>query len=175
MLLLGWAVGTGPTPIDSWFLRLGEAMGEWSGVFLVFTEEWVLVVTLAVLVAVVLRRRQWRLAVATLVSPLLAIAAVQVCKRIFGREKGGELAYPSGHSVTVVVVMGLLVVVAGGVLWAVILAVSVSALGMFGQAITYHYFTDTIGAALLGTAVVCLVATVSGAGVVRSRHRPAST
>ena len=31
-----------------------------------------------------------------------------------------------------------------------------SMLGMFGQAINYHYFTDTIGAALLATSVVCV-------------------
>ena len=31
-------------------------------------------------------------------------------------------------------------------------------LGMLGQAFTYHYFTDTVGALLLGTALVCLAA-----------------
>ena len=31
-------------------------------------------------------------------------------------------------------------------------------LGIVGQAVTYHYFTDTVGALLLGTAVVCVAA-----------------
>ena len=37
-------------------------------------------------------------------------------------------------------------------------AVTVSLLGMLGQGVTYHYFTDTVGALLLGTAVVCVAA-----------------
>ena len=32
------------------------------------------------------------------------------------------------------------------------------ATGMIGQGVTYHYFTDTLGAALLGSAVVCVAA-----------------
>ena len=47
--------------------------------------------------------------------------------------------------------MGMLVLVAGGALWAVILAAVVSLLAMLGQGVTYHYFTDTVGAVLLGT------------------------
>ena len=38
------------------------------------------------------------------------------------------------------------------------IAVVVSVLGALGQAVTYHYFTDTVGAVLLGTAVVCVAA-----------------
>ena len=38
---------------------------------------------------------------------------------------------------------------------------------MLGQAVTYHYFTDTVGALLLGTSLVCLAAAV----VHRARHR----
>jgi hypothetical protein len=34
----------------------------------------------------------------------------------------------------------------------------VSVLGALGQAVTYHYFTDTVGALLLGSAVVCVAA-----------------
>jgi hypothetical protein len=40
----------------------------------------------------------------------------------------------------------------------VILAAAVTLLGMVGQGVTYHYFTDTVGALLLGSAVVCVVA-----------------
>ena len=35
------------------------------------------------------------------------------------------------------------------------------------QAVTYHYFTDTVGALLLGTAIVCVAALTSG----QARHR----
>ena len=54
------------------------------------------------------------------------------------------------------VVMGMLVLVAGGA-WAVLAAVTV-ALAMIGQGVTYHYFTDTVGALLLGTSIAALIA-----------------
>jgi hypothetical protein len=34
---------------------------------------------------------------------------------------------------------------------------------MLGQAFTYHYFTDTIGALLFGSSVVCLAARLATA------------
>jgi hypothetical protein len=40
----------------------------------------------------------------------------------------------------------------------VLVAVAYCALGMIGQGVTYHYFTDTVGALLLGTAIVCTAA-----------------
>jgi membrane-associated phospholipid phosphatase len=79
---------------------------------------------------------------------------------LFGRENDGALAYPSGHTTAVVVVSGMIVLVAGAAMWAVLVAVAFSVLGLIGQAVTYHYFTDTVGALLLGSAVVCLAALV---------------
>ena len=43
-------------------------------------------------------------------------------------------------------------------MWAVIVAVVFCLLAVLGQGVTYHYFTDTVGAVLLGTAVVCVAA-----------------
>ena len=64
MLLLGWVVGTGSTPVDNWFSRdAREAIGEHPGWLLVFTGWWVLAPVLAACVGVALYRRQWRLAV----------------------------------------------------------------------------------------------------------------
>ena len=56
--------------------------------------------------------------------------------------------------------MGMIVLVAGAAAWAVLVAIVVSVLAMLGQAVTYHYFTDTVGGVLLGTAVVCVAALV---------------
>jgi hypothetical protein len=36
----------------------------------------------------------------------------------------------------------------------VLVAVAFCLLAMLGQAVTYHYFTDTVGAVLLGAAIV---------------------
>jgi hypothetical protein len=54
----------------------------------------------------------------------------------------------------------MVVLVAGVAVWAVLVAVAFIPLAMLGQAVTYHYFTDTLGALLLGTAVVGVAALV---------------
>jgi membrane-associated phospholipid phosphatase len=159
MLLLGWAVGTGPTSVDDWFHQYGLGPARR---LLFFTDPRVLAVLLAGCLVVALYQRRWRLAVVTVLSPLIAIALVQLFKRLFGRESDGAFAYPSGHTTTMVVVLGMTVLAAGASLWAVLVAVAYCLLGMIGQAVTYHYFTDTVGALLLGTAIVCVAALTLG-------------
>lgn len=61
-------------------------------------------------------------------------------------------------------VAGLLVLVAGVGLWSVLLATSAILLGMLGLAMTFHYFTDTVGGVLLGTSVVCAAAAFARRG-----------
>jgi hypothetical protein len=159
MLLLGWAVGTGSTSVDDWFHRYGLGPAKW---LLFFTDPRVLVILLAGCVAVALYQRRWRLAVVTVLSPPIGIALVQLFKRLFGRRSDGALAYPSGHATTMVVIMGMAVLVAGAAWWAVLVAVAFCLAGMIGQGVTYHYFTDTVGALLLGTAIVCVAALTLG-------------
>ena len=91
-------------------------------------------------------------------STAAALGLVRLLKPLFDRQDEGALAYPSGHTATMVVVMGVLVLVARAALWAVLVAVAYCALGMIGQGVSYHYFTDTVGALLLGTAIVCTAA-----------------
>lgn len=158
MALLGWAVRTGPVPIDDWFQHIGVDIGWYRRLFLVFSMPLLVAAALLVGIVVALRRHRKRLALAMVVSPLVAITIVRVIKPIFGREKGGGLAYPSGHTTFLVAVTSLLVLLAGMRLWALGVAVSVVLLGMFGLSTTFHYFTDTIGGVLLGTSVVCLAA-----------------
>jgi hypothetical protein len=155
MLLLGWAVGTGSTAVDDWFRQYRHSPAHW---LLFFTDARVLTVVLAACVGVALYRRRRRLAAAAVVSPFVAVALVELLKRLFDRENGGALAYPSGHTTVTVVVLGIAVLVTGAALWAVSGAVVFCLLGMLGQGVTYHYFTDTIGAVLLGTAIICIVA-----------------
>jgi membrane-associated phospholipid phosphatase len=163
MLVLGLLVGRHSTPIDDWFLRdAGNAVGEYVHWLLIFTEWWLLVPVLAACLGLALYRRRWRLAAVVLACPLAAIEIVSLLKPIFDREKGGALAYPSGHTTLMVTILGMAVLTAGCRLWAVLAAVTASLLGMFGLALTYHFLTDTIGAALFATAMVCLAARFPG-------------
>ena len=121
----------------------------------------VLVVLGVSVLGVALYRRWWRFAAVAVVVPPAAYLLVQFIKPLFGRHKDTGLAYPSGHLTTTTIVVGLFVLVAGGALWAVCVAVSYVALAMVGVGVTFHYFTDTVGGVLLGTSIVCIAALVA--------------
>lgn len=159
MLLLGWVVGKGATPVDVWFQQYWDSP---AAHLALVTSPFVLVSLLVAVVSVAVYRRRWRLAAATVLAPLVGIACVRLLKPVFGREKGSGLAYPSGHVTTLVIVWGLVVLAAGCAWWAVLVAIAVILVGMFGVGITFHYFTDTVGGLLLGSAVVAVVALTSG-------------
>ena len=158
MVVLGWAVGKRSTPLDDWFHHLRRSPARR---LLFFTDPWLLTIVLMFGIAVALFLGRRRLALVMALSPLIGIALAQVLKPLFGRRSGEALAYPSGHTIAVVTVMGMLVLVAGAAWWALAVAAVVTVLGIIGQAVTYHYFTDTAGALLLGSAVVCVAAVVA--------------
>jgi len=159
MVVFGVAVRIGSTPVDDWFHRYEHSPARW---LLFFTDPRVLALVVVATLAVALYRRRWRLSIATLVCPLLAMGLARLLKPVFGRENGGAFAYPSGHTTTMVVVVGMAVLASGVALWAVLVAIPFALLGMIGQGVTYHYFTDTVGGVLLGSAIVCIAALTSG-------------
>jgi len=158
MLLLGFAVGPGSTPLDDWFLRFGDSPAR---ALLLFSNPVPLSLVMMFSAAVAFDSRRGRLAAIVIVAPVLTWVAAQLLKRLFGRYKDGYYAYPSGHIALTVVVMGLVVVVAGAALWSVWTTSAAVLLAIIGQSVTYHYFTDTVGALLLGSAIVCLAALVA--------------
>lgn len=159
MLLLGWAVGKSSTRIDTWFQELNSHPVRW---LTVFADPRLLIGVLVAVLAVALWQRRWRLAAMVVVAPLVGLAFVRVLKPIFGRQiEDGGLAYPSGHITTTTIVMGLVILVAGAASWAVVVAVSATALAMLGVGSTFHYFTDVVGGILLGSAVLCTAAVVA--------------
>jgi membrane-associated phospholipid phosphatase len=158
MVALGLAVGESSTPLDDWFHHFRRTPARW---LLFFSDPWVLAIALMFGVAVALYLGRRRLAAVMVIAPLVGIVLAQVLKHMFDRRSGGDLAYPSGHTTAVVIVTGMLVLLAGGAMWAVLAAVTVNVLAAIGQGVTYHYFTDTVGALLLGSAVVCLAALVA--------------
>jgi membrane-associated phospholipid phosphatase len=74
--------------------------------------------------------------------------------------KGSALAYPSGHTTVLIAVLGMLILAMGVRRWLVILAAAIAGLGMLGQSVTYHYFTDAVGGLLLSSSMVCVAALV---------------
>jgi membrane-associated phospholipid phosphatase len=159
MVLLGWAVGRGSTALDDWFQSYGRSPARW---LLFFTDPQVLALMLVASVAVAVSQRRWQLAAAVVLTPAVGIVLAHLFKQLFKRGGQGAFAYPSGHTTFMVVVVGMALVVAGLAVWAVLVATAWCLLGIVGQAVSYHYFTDTIGALLLGTAVVCVAALISG-------------
>ncbi|MCW2512532.1 MAG: hypothetical protein JWR11_1574 [Mycobacterium sp.] len=155
MVGLGLAVGSGSTRLDDWFIDVG-----WThpslGRLLFFTDPRLLVALLVIALAVALGRRRPGLAAIVVVTPVLGIVCARLLKRLFDRQREGALAYPSGHVTTTVVVLGMVLLVAGVTIWLLVAATVVALLGLLGQAFTYHYFTDTVGATFLGTALVCI-------------------
>lgn len=158
MTLLGLVVGTGTTPLDSWFTDAGTEHPV-LGRLLFFTDPRVLAVLLGSALVVALVRRRWLLAVVAAVLPFVGVAGSRLLKHVFGREKGEmlALAYPSGHVTTTVVVVGVLVIALGLPTWAVVAAALWTVPAMLGQAFTHHYFTDTVGAVLLATSLLAPV------------------
>jgi membrane-associated phospholipid phosphatase len=155
MFALGWAVGHGSTPLDDWFHQFHRTPAR---KLLYLTDPAALVAVLAFGVAVALRLRRWRLAVVMAVTPMIGVVLARLLKDFFGRENDGALAYPSGHITAVVVVMGMIVLLAGAEAWVLLVSAVVVTLAAIGEGVTYHYFTDTVGALLLGSAVVCVAA-----------------
>jgi membrane-associated phospholipid phosphatase len=175
MLLLGVVVGDRSTAVDDWFRHdVHDALGGSRRVLLVFVDPWLLFAVLASCLLVALYQRRWRLAAVIVACPLVAVQLSRLLKLIFGRRIDDALSYPSGHTTALVVTMGMLVLVAGGRLWAMALAIVVSLLGMLGLSATYHYFTDTVGAALFATALVCLGGLLAGRPRRSDRPRAAS-
>lgn len=162
MVALGLVVRGGSTPVDDWFQHGSSVPGR----LLFFTDYRTMLLAVAVALGFALYRQRWTLAAVVAVTPVAAVWLSRLCKQLFGRQKEGTVAYPSGHTTVMVTVLGMLILVLGARLWVVLAATVWALLGMVGQAVTYHYFTDTVGALLLGSSVVCIAAAV----VHRARH-----
>lgn len=153
MFLLGRLVGKGSTPLDSRLLAIDAP-----DPLLVFVEAPVQIAVLGAAVAYALWRRRWQLAAVAALCPPVAVVSAQLLKRVFDRTRDGQLAYPSGHITALVVVAGMVVLVAGGRLSVVVAAAVAVMVGMVLVGISFHYFTDTVGALLLGSAYVAVAA-----------------
>lgn len=117
----------------------------------------------ALLAAVCLVQRRWRGAAFAAVAPLLAVALnTWVLKPAFGRLSEGHLAYPSGHTVSIVAVSAVLVLLArpGVARWVAAVVGAAVSLGVGVALVTldFHYPTDVLGGVAFALTVVPLVA-----------------
>jgi membrane-associated phospholipid phosphatase len=157
MMLLGLGVRDGATPVDAW---LQQARGGPLGSLLMFTDYRTTQTLLAATVTVALLRKLWLLVPLALATPAVGLLSTETLKPLFGRFKGEALAYPSGHTTVMIVALGMLILAVGARRWLVWAAVAFAGLGILGQAVAYHYFTDAVGSVLLGSSLVCVAAVI---------------
>lgn len=160
-----------PPGFDSWWNGLvsahrGDGMVDFALVLNAIGGGWiaVLLVPALVIVAFLLARR-WRSAIFAALCFAASAAGVQLLKHLFGRARPDDMivasdfgSFPSGHTAnaaTIALVVWVLfprvwTAVAGG-LWIVAMALSRTFLSV-------HWATDTLGGALVGSAVVLLLA-----------------
>jgi hypothetical protein len=77
-------------------------------------------------VGVALYRRHWRMALVVLLCPVVAVAIAEILKRLYNRQHGQYLQYPSGHTAMVMAVTGMVALTGGYRLWVVAVAIAAS-------------------------------------------------
>ncbi|OZB84024.1 phosphatase PAP2 family protein [Microbacterium sp. 13-71-7] len=157
---------------DAWNLE----MGEWRGTVLVggalvmnvLGGGWVATILTPLLIAALAWLvRSWRSALFTLIAFAVSAGIVQLVKKALGRARPQDLliasdfgSFPSGHTAnaaTLAVVLWFLFptlwVAIGGAVWTV-------AMGFSRTVLSVHWFSDTVGGALIGAGAAFLVAAV---------------
>ncbi|WP_091381375.1 phosphatase PAP2 family protein [Actinokineospora alba] len=125
-----------------------------------------MIAIMAAMVAIALRAGRPRVAALAVLGPVVAAGInTVVLKPLFDRTHEDSLAYPSGHTTTLVAILAVLVLVAAAnatpgraVATAAIalVLVAVGAGAIIGR--EFHYLTDTVGALFWGVAVVIVLA-----------------
>ncbi|MEW2504284.1 MULTISPECIES: phosphatase PAP2 family protein [unclassified Amycolatopsis] len=154
---LGYAGGHSPGALDTWAAQAIAGLGPTTlNVLVLPTEPYVLIPAIAVIAGVCLYLRRRTDALLAVAGPALAVALnTWVLKPLFDRWKNDILVYPSGHTVSLVTVLVVLVLLARPKVLTVVLGVVLlccAAIGMIG--LGYHYLTDIVGGTFFATAVV---------------------
>jgi membrane-associated phospholipid phosphatase len=157
-LLLGlpFAGGTAPGAVDAAADRAVAHLSPGVLRALVLPTEPYVVLALGLLAVVLCLRAGWRWeAGLALAVPVLAILLTGwLLKPLYDRWKNGTLVYPSGHTVSLVAVLTVLVLVTRRVVVAVLAAVALLAATAGLVGLGYHYLTDVVGGTLFAVAVV---------------------
>jgi len=157
---------------DAWNLEMGEWRGPvlvgWALVMNVLGGGWVAtILTPLVIAALAWLLRGWRGALFALIAFVVSAGVVQLVKRSLGRARPQDLliasdfgSFPSGHTANagaIAVVLWFLFptlwAAIGGAVWTV-------AMGFSRTVLSVHWFSDTVGGALIGAGTAFLVAAV---------------
>jgi membrane-associated phospholipid phosphatase len=154
---LVFAGGRSPSALDSAAASDVSGLGHGLLDALVLpTEPYVLLPAIAVIAGICLYRHHRGDALLAVAGPAVAVALnTWVLKPLFDRWKDGTLVYPSGHTVSLVTVLVVLVLFARWKAAAIVLGVVLlgcATVGMIG--LGYHYLTDIAGGTFFATAVV---------------------
>ena len=158
LLGLPFAGGSTPGAVDAtvagWIAELSPGVLR----ALVLPTEPSVVIALGVLSVVLCLRAGRRTEAAfALGAPVLAILLTSwLLKPLYDRWKNDTLVYPSGHTVSLVAVLTVLVLVTRKAYVVVLsaLALLAATIGLVGMG--YHYLTDVVGGTLFAVAVVLL-------------------
>ncbi|MCE4027756.1 MULTISPECIES: phosphatase PAP2 family protein [unclassified Microbacterium] len=157
---------------DAWNLEMVEWRGPvlvgWALVMNVLGGGWVAtILTPLVIAALAWLVRGWRGALFALIAFVVSAGVVQLVKKALGRARPQDLliasdfgSFPSGHTAnaaTLAVVLWFLFptlwVAIGSAVWTV-------AMGFSRTVLSVHWFSDTVGGALIGAGAAFLVAAV---------------
>jgi membrane-associated phospholipid phosphatase len=177
--LMRWLVGN-PVPVGKWAVAPPTVA---TRVLATFSSSPVTYGVVAVTLVYAVWRRRWQVVALAVVAPLACVLVTEVlAKPLVDRRHEGYLSYPSGHTVTSVAALTVLVlaVSAGwskrhrlfaGAAWVVLVVIVAAGL----VAMDYHYPTDTIGGigvalgvTLPGALLADRVRSAVGPGTVRS-------
>jgi undecaprenyl-diphosphatase len=136
----------------------------------VSTNPAVMITVITLVVGIALWHRRPRVALLAVLGPVVAAGVnTWVLKPFFDRTHDGYLAYPSGHTTTLVSILAVITLVvaanaAPGRRVGATLGVGATALGLVAVGAwaiigaRYHYLSDTLGSLFWGVAVVIVIA-----------------
>ncbi|KAA0022551.1 phosphatase PAP2 family protein [Antrihabitans cavernicola] len=179
-LPLTFPSGGGANTFDSWVAdRIASILGNHHTTLSVLAEPSTpLVVVPALIVAAIYAATRLRRVdvIAVIAGPLLAVALNSlVFKPLFDRHLDGYLAYPSGHTVSLVAAeTAIALLMRSAIHEAVVAAVGTvllicAAIGMIG--LGYHHVTDIIGGTGVGIAVPVIVSVLLDASKSAAERR----
>lgn len=160
-----------PPAFDAWWNEFvsahrADAMVHFALVLNAIGGGWIAILGVPLLaITILLLARRWRAAVFAAICFAASAGAVQILKHLFGRARPDDMivvsdfgSFPSGHTANAATIALVVWVLFPRVWTAVAGAVWIIAMGLSRTFLSVHWATDTLGGALVGSAVVLLLA-----------------